>query len=141
MPTPADARLRELQFLARLDREGPLNLQPMPEGPERAMIAELIFAGYINSIGTIAWNYQYEIQYQHVSRPEMNDLFMGAERERWNSINRVLGGQQTTLRISHGGRVRLSELAQALQTGRDREPFGILLGQRNVDTDLTIAIT
>src|SRR5207248_2892021 len=37
-------------------------------------------------------------------------------------------------------RLRLSELQQVLQTGRDREPFGILLGQRHVIPDLTIAI-
>jgi len=137
----ADARLRELQFLAQLDREDRLDLKPMPEGSARTMIVELIHAGYINNIGNISWNYQYEIQYMHVSRAENNDLLMGAERERWNSINRVLGGQQVTLRISHAGRVRLSELEQALQTGRDREPFGILLGQRHVHTDLAIAIT
>jgi diguanylate cyclase (GGDEF)-like protein len=143
MPTHArDARLRELQFLARLDREGPLDLQTHTlDDLQKAMLAELIYAGHLNGIGTIGWVYRDDFQHMHVSRPENNNLFLDAERQRWNSINRLLGGQQVTLRISHAGRVRLSELEQALQTNRDREPFGILLGQRHVLADLAIAIT
>lgn len=139
---PTDARLRELQFLARLNREGRIDLKGgVAQGPEKEMIAELVHTGYINGIGSIDWSFKDDLQYIHVSRPENNDVLMGAERLRWNSINRLLGGQEVPLQISHAGRVRLSELEQALQTGRDRDPFGILLNQRHVHTDLAIAIT
>ena len=52
----------------------------------------------------------------------------------------LLSGQPITFRINHKGLVRLSELQQAIQTGRDREPFGILLGQRHVLPDLAFAL-
>jgi diguanylate cyclase (GGDEF)-like protein len=44
------------------------------------------------------------------------------------------------LRISHPGRVRISELKQVLRTGREREPFGILWDVRHWEQDLQVAI-
>lgn len=44
------------------------------------------------------------------------------------------------LRISHKGRIRLAELEQAIKTGREREPFGILLSARYWERDLRIAL-
>ena len=44
------------------------------------------------------------------------------------------------LRLTHSGRVRLSELKQALRAGREREPFGILWDARHWEQDLQVAI-
>jgi|SRR3982074_2231077 hypothetical protein len=79
----ADARVRELQFLARLDREGAIELQALGSDLlDKAMIAELIHQGYLNGIGTVSWTYRTELQYFHVARPENNDLF-GYEPWHW----------------------------------------------------------
>jgi diguanylate cyclase (GGDEF)-like protein len=44
------------------------------------------------------------------------------------------------LRLTHFGRIRLSELKQALRTGRERESFGILWDVRHWERDVQIAI-
>jgi diguanylate cyclase (GGDEF)-like protein len=43
-------------------------------------------------------------------------------------------------RLTHAGRVRLSELKQAIRSGREREPFGILWDVRHWEQDLQVAI-
>jgi hypothetical protein len=53
--------------------------------------------------------------------PEYRD---DRKRTHVEELVRVLEGSTTTLRLSHRDRVRLSELKQALRTGREREPFG-----------------
>lgn len=139
---PTDARLRELQFLAKLDRANSFDIKPPIEDPrEKQMIAHLLDRGFLNSIGTQNWSYRTRgfDNYADVI-PANNPLFQEAEWDRWNSMNKLLGDQRLTLYISHAGRVRLSELQQELQTGRDREPFQILLGQRHILPDLAIAL-
>ena len=44
------------------------------------------------------------------------------------------------LKISHEGRVRLSELEQQLRSGRDRDETGLLWAKRHLTTDLAIAV-
>jgi diguanylate cyclase (GGDEF)-like protein len=44
------------------------------------------------------------------------------------------------LRLTHSGRTQLSVLKQALRTGREREPFGILWDVRHWEQDVQIAI-
>src|SRR5262249_51931691 len=56
------------------------------------------------------------------------------------TLARVLEGSTTPLRLSHRGRVRLSELKQALRAGREREPLGILWDARHWEQDVQIAI-
>ncbi len=132
MPTnPKDARLRELQFLAKLARAG--------EGPEelffgndlRSMVVYLVQHGYVNGIEVASWS----------KDSSWERIDVAADNRRQLDMHRVLTGQSIRLRITHAGRIRLSELEQALQTGRDRDPFGILLGQRHIVTDLAITIT
>ena len=45
-----------------------------------------------------------------------------------------------TLFMTHRRRVRLSELVQALRSGREREPFGILWDGRHATVDLEIML-
>jgi diguanylate cyclase (GGDEF)-like protein len=59
---------------------------------------------------------------------------------RTDSLSKVLAGHEVKLVLTHRGRVRLSELKQALKARREREPFGILWDVRHCDLDLQIAI-
>jgi diguanylate cyclase (GGDEF)-like protein len=100
----------------------------------------LIVEGYINGVGSEGWSWTGDFPNWSKVRPEDNELFHRIEHHRWNSLNRLLGGQHLTLSISHKGRVRLSELRQALKTGRDRDPTRILLDQRHVEQGVAVAI-
>jgi len=125
----ADARIRELQFLAKLDREKRVDITVAVEDPDRLMILHLLRERYVNDLATLA----------HTSG-EIPDLEDALRDRLMHDLDLLLKVEPVALRINHKGRVRLSELQQALQTGRDREPFGILLGQRHILPDLTIAL-
>ena len=126
---PTDARLRELQLLAKLDREDVVHQTVGVEDPDRLMILHLIRERYVNDLAALT----------HTSG-EIPDLEDALRDRRRRDLDLLLRVEPVALRINHKGRLRLSELLQALQTGRDREPFGILLGQRHVAPDLAIAI-
>src|SRR5712664_167484 len=131
MPThAADAQLRELQFLAKLDREERVDITVAVEDPDRLMILHLLRERYVNDLAALS----------HTSG-EIPDLEDALRDRLMHDLDLLLKVEPVAFRINHKGRLRLSELEQALQTGRDREPFGILLGQRHVQTDLAIAIT
>ncbi len=134
---PTDARLRELQFLAKIERKGAHDIEDTfhLDQRERGMIAHLIDEGYVNGVGLQSQNHQQDFD------QALRTLKHAIEYDRWSSHIALVSGQRVSLRLTHKGLVHLSELRQALQTGRDREPFGILLGQRHVLSDLTIALT
>lgn len=127
-----DARLRELQFLARLDREGPIGFPPPYGGPiEEQMIVSLIHEGYLNDGFD---------ELRGLDKSSHHELL---SRRQWvvgQHIGTVLKQKPIILTISHKGRVRLSELEQQLKTGRDRDPTGLLLDQRHLDNGLAIAV-
>ena len=126
---PTDARLRELQLLARLGREDVVHLTVGVEDPDRLMILHLIRERYVNDLAALT----------HTSG-EIPDLEDALRDRRRRDLDLLLRVEPVALRINHKGRLRLSELQQALQTGRDREPFGIMLSKRHLDRDLTIAV-
>jgi diguanylate cyclase (GGDEF)-like protein len=124
-----DARLRELQFLARLDREDVVHLTVAVEDPDRLMILHLLRERYINHLAALS----------HTSG-EVADLEEAFEDRLRHDLDLLLRVEPVAFRINHRGRLRISELQQALQTGRDREPFGIMFSKRHLDRDLMIAI-
>jgi diguanylate cyclase (GGDEF)-like protein len=137
-----DARLRELAFLGKLEREGNVAIpsETMHKDPVlKAMLVYLLHEGYVNGLDTVP-----------AQRGELTDLLLNFggksqlqakfEGRLWEQIGRVLTDQATSLRISHKGRVRRSELEQALRAGRDREPFGILWAERHRDTAVIMAV-
>jgi diguanylate cyclase (GGDEF)-like protein len=65
---------------------------------------------------------------------------MKFEAHVWGEIALALADQAMTVRVSHKGRVRRSELEQALRTGRDREPFGVFWEKRHLRQAVTLAI-
>jgi diguanylate cyclase (GGDEF)-like protein len=136
MANITDARLRELQFLAMVERRGRHDIENTFEMDQvlRGMIATLIHEGCLNGVGLQS------LSYQHDFEAALKDLKHRIEYESWSSLIALLSGQHVSLRLAHKGLVRLSELRQALKTGRDREPFGILYSQRHILPDLIIAL-
>jgi diguanylate cyclase (GGDEF)-like protein len=126
---PQDARLRELRFLARLEREGDLPLAPPLPDFEKLMIAQLLSDGCINGLATLGWDRSLPFG---LIEAEIND-------DRRLDLHRLLAGEPLTIKINHKGRIRLSELEQGLQAGRDRDPTGLMLSKRHLDRDLAIA--
>jgi diguanylate cyclase (GGDEF)-like protein len=136
-----DARLAELQFLARFKATPALSVCHPQSSPERDLIVSLINRGMLNSLETQLWTYLSPSYLFERARDPENRLAQQAEREHWDTINRVLGGQETLLRIGHLGRVRLSELEQSLKSGRERDKFNILLDGRHLDRALRVFMT
>jgi diguanylate cyclase (GGDEF)-like protein len=132
---PKDARLRELSFLAKLARESqPLLVTVAADDPDRLMYFHLLREGYVNDLAAFSG-----VSGRAVENGEGLDRRLN--RRLHQDYDLLMSGQPIAFRISHKGLVRVSELRQALQTGRDREPFGILFGKRHILPDLAIALT
>jgi len=130
---PRDARIRELQFLAMLDRVGLVVEEFEAQDPDRIMIFHLLREGCVNDLASLEGLSDRAVQ-QGVG-------LEGRLRERLaRDYDLLLSGQELGLRISHKGRVRLAELEQALKTGRDRDPTGTMISKRHLEKDLTIAL-
>jgi hypothetical protein len=131
-----DARLQEMQFLSLLDREGKIDLACNEINADSAMVLSLLHDGYINDIDSLIWSGG------EAFAGEFNQLRQEFEKKRWREIGYLLhrAKHALTLRISHKGRVRLSELKQDMKSGRDRDATGLLWDKRHVKTDLSIAI-
>ncbi|MDI3290137.1 diguanylate cyclase [Polyangium sp. 15x6] len=126
-----DARIREMQFLARLDR-GELEFVAPPERVEdQQMIMSFIADGYCND-GLDAL--------ERLTRLMPHQITDTQESERSRSMLKVIRRVPLTLKITHKGRVRLSELQQQLRTGRGRDPTELCVAMRHMETELAIAL-
>lgn len=132
-----DARLEELKLLTELDRRGSVTLQPR-EGPERDMFFFLVYERYASAF-RLTWREPgaFPISGLPGESPVERHL-----HDCWvKSLSEVLEGQSPIqLELTHKGRVRLSELKQALAAGKMRDQSGILWDGRHLGTDLQIAI-
>lgn len=132
MASRFDARLREMQFLARLDRDGSIQINEVCTlSPERQMLISLVNDGYVNGIDSRSTDAMSPFlePYEHALAVDLWRL-----RSTHSQVANV------TLSISHKGRVRLSELEQQLRTGRDRDETGLLWAKRHLETDLSIKL-
>jgi diguanylate cyclase (GGDEF)-like protein len=136
-----DARLRELAFLARLERESSLKvtIEDVRQDPAvKSMLVHLLNEGLVNGFDTLPWAAG---EAAGAARIEGMTLVQFRREDRLaRDIANMLSGQEVLLRISHKGRVRRSELEQALRTGRDREPYGILWAERHRDQAVAMAV-
>jgi diguanylate cyclase (GGDEF)-like protein len=101
------------------------------------MIAFLIAERFVNDL-CISWKHTRSQGYGAL--PGESDLEQQRQRTYVEALSRVLAGEEVRLEPNHKGRVRLSELKQALRTGRIREQYGILWDGRHLETDLQISI-
>lgn len=132
--TLIDARLREMQFLAKLDREGALEvLGPYDGSPERQMLISLVDQGYLNGIDSRGGPHSGPFFLLQAAADHRAETM-------WRLAHREPNIAKVTLQLSHRGRVRLSELLQQLKTGRDRDETGLLWAKRHLRTDLSIAV-
>jgi diguanylate cyclase (GGDEF)-like protein len=131
-----DARLEELKVLSEIDRRGEVDITP-PAGPLRDMLAFLVSESLVNDLATkpeaIGLMGNGPLPPEHMLETTRKEMAAA-------TLRRVLEGSTTKFRLSHLGRVRLSELKQALRSGKEREPFGILWDVRHWEQDLEIAI-
>lgn len=128
-----DSRLLELEFLSHLSRLEQTAVTLGPSSPRRDMIIHLLLEGMVSDIvGFKVWSRDFDEMARYV--------IQHTEHQRQLALVQLLDGQTVHLRINHKGRVRVAELEQAIKTGREREPFGILLNARYWERDLRIAL-
>jgi hypothetical protein len=127
-----DARLEELTLLSEIDRTDSVTETPM-KGPRRDMIAFLVAERFVNDL-QIEWRHNDSEGF--LGLPHESPIERKLNDARLRSLSRVLAGEEVHLELTHSGRVRLSELKQALRSGRSREPHGILWDGRHLEQDL-----
>ena len=134
--TFGDARLEELKLLAEIDRMGTFRFIPQQE-PQRAMVVWLVTERLANDFD-FPWSQNPE--QSSGGLPGESDLERSQHQRYLTTLRCLLAGQEVSLRLSHKGRIRLSELKQALTAGKIREPFCILWDGRHFDSDLQVAL-
>jgi diguanylate cyclase (GGDEF)-like protein len=144
-----DARVEELRLLSWTDQHDELVFAWMPKRrPWHDLVVSLVSN---NLLSTFSFEWAKGAASDvHNPNPDLgasSGLPYGSPLER--AINSVKARTvydlyemraPSGLRLTHEGRVRLSELKQALRTGREREPFGILWDARHWEQDLQIAV-
>jgi diguanylate cyclase (GGDEF)-like protein len=136
-----DARLEELKLLSRIDRDGSFAISASLEKKLRDLICALIVEEFVTD-SSLQWTHEESMTESKIfyCLPGESELERTLHGTRINLLSRVLGQKDVRLELTHLGRVRLSELSQALRSGREREPFGILWDVRHWEQDVQIAI-
>jgi hypothetical protein len=143
-----DARMEELKLLSWIAQNGELSFASVPSGPWHDLLLSLVSTELLTT-------YLFKWAKDHFTREDDPDPDLanssglpGESRlERTMIYAKVRAVYDLFemrppkgLRLTHPGRVRLSELKQALRAGREREPFGILWDVRHWEQDLQVAI-
>lgn len=147
--TFGDARIEELRVLSLAAQNGKFGLPvgQAPIGPWRDLLVALVWDGLLT-------NFSYEYSKRNASslatpNPDMSNRYgpngqtlleAGIAKAKLKGVIELYENGSVELHLTHLGRVRLSELKQALRSGREREQFGILWDARHWQRDLQIAI-
>jgi diguanylate cyclase (GGDEF)-like protein len=135
-----DARVRELEFLGKLERnKASVSAAELADPAMKALVVHLLAEGYANGLDTLPVNAN-ERTDLHREFGGKSVLLIKHEERLWRDMGYLLASQQVFLAISHKGRVRRSELEQALRTGRDRDTFGILWDARHREQGVMMAV-
>jgi GGDEF domain-containing protein len=120
-----DARVLELTLLTKIER-GPTKVGPfLNDTPERRLALHLLTEGLAIASGP---------------KPEGWRMAGHIEETRRAAIAAVIDGGEIELAITHAGAVRRAELEQQLQTGRIKEPMGLIWDGRHFRQDTRIAL-
>lgn len=123
-----DAREEELRFLLEVERaKGNYVLRPETQDMARRemiawLLSEGLFFGPGDQVGTA------------------NPMKSSSEAVMEAMAKLAQGHAVDWVRLSHKGRVRVSELQQELRSGRLRDPMGILFDGRHADRGLRIGV-
>jgi GGDEF domain-containing protein len=123
-----DARVLELSWLTELERNGGKVIGPLtPDSREHRLAIHLLAEGFVQP--RFGSNIDVYTNLQHL-----------LENQRWDAVRDIFLGTQVPLVITHAGAVRRAELEQQLQTGRIKEPMGLIWDGRHFRRDTRIAL-
>jgi diguanylate cyclase (GGDEF)-like protein len=138
-----DARVEELRLLTLAAHGRPvIDSSSVPDGPWRDLFVWLVRSDFLEMF-TYEWAKNY---FGEGSLGDDSVVPGQSKLEKSRAISRNLATlniyehKSMELHLTHSGRIRLSELKQALRSGREREPFGILWDVRHWEQDLQIAL-
>ena len=132
-----DARLEELRFLTRLERDRVIDLSGRePKDPEVRIAIGLLAAGVVNDASTVSLNQHY----YEVPPGGANLYKQYVEGEQWKIINALHQRGYARIDATHASACRRAELEQRIQTGRLKDPTGILFDGRYAERDVQMAL-
>jgi diguanylate cyclase (GGDEF)-like protein len=137
-----DARLDELRFLARLERERLVTFshRKPAEDIEIRIAIQLLAAGLVND-GTVSPSHDdYEFVYDRSRARADVPYRTRIAFEQWEAIGRLHQGQEVRILATHAAAVRRAELEQSILYGRLKDPTGILFDAWHADRDLQVAL-
>ncbi len=132
-----DARLEEFNLLSEIERLGEETVTPA-KGPRRDLVVYLIHGRLANYLH-LEW-LKDSVEQLGATLPYESNMERAIHQEWLQSLFKVLSNRELSLRLTHAGRVRRSELKQQLMAGKVREQHGILWDGRYLEIDLRIAI-
>jgi len=132
-----DARVEELRLLSWTDQHSGMSFASVPGGPWHDLLISLVSRDLL-TVFSFQW------AKETWSREGIRDLAAPLGMPGDTALVRAIALARIRamydlyevrppegLRLTHLGRVRISELKQALRAGREREPFGVLWDVRH----------
>lgn len=136
-----DARLDELRFLARLERERMIVFpHPNSTDSELRIAIHLLAAGVVNDATATTSSERQEFDTPARYAGPVIPYRERVEHERWKTVGALYLRETAIIRATHASAVRLAELEQSIQRGRLRDPTGILIDGRHAKRDLQVAL-
>jgi diguanylate cyclase (GGDEF)-like protein len=141
-----DARVEELRLLSWTAQHSELCFPSVPSGPWHDLLVSLVWSELL-TVFSFEWAKR---AYADQGLPDLAPtgwhpedvpLVRAMASARLRAVYDLYEMRPPAgLRLTHSGRLRVSELKQALRAGRIREQYGILWDGRHLETDLQIAL-
>jgi diguanylate cyclase (GGDEF)-like protein len=143
-----DARVEELKLLSWTAQHGGLSFSAVPSGPWHDLLVGLVSSELLTVFDLARAKQElstpgnaYSSLVEPLGMPGDTPLVRAMALARVRALYDLYELRPPAgLRLTHSGRVRVSELKQVLRAGREREPFGILWDVRHWEQDLQIAV-
>jgi hypothetical protein len=141
-----DARVEELTLLSWAVKEGELRFASVPSGAWHDLLVHLVWNELLTVFSFSDAKQTYASQgYESLATPfglpgDTPLVREMALKKVWAANELYEMRPLTGLRLTHLGRIRLSELKQDLRARRERDSFGILWDVRHWEQDVQIAI-
>jgi len=138
----SDARLDELRFLARLERERRIEFagEDPKTVPDVGIAIHLLASGTVNNATTTPPFNRQEFRDGDTRHDGPTPYAARIEFERWKAIGLLHERQQVYIFATHASAVRRADLEQSIQRGRLKDPMGIVFDGRHAVRDLQVAL-